>query len=151
MEQVLQTKALVKAYRGKRVVNGVDIGVSRGEVVGLLGPTTGHVFFEGRDITRLPMYRRARVGVGYLSQEPSIFRKLTVEENIMAILETLPIPARERKLLHGKSFEDETGPQGHQNRQPHTRTGRLSHPRSSAPTPQRRLDQRHRLLGHYAQ
>ncbi len=116
MEQVLQTKGLVKAYRGKRVVNGVDIGVSRGEVVGLLGPngagkttsfymivgllrpTTGKVLFEGRDITRLPMYRRARVGVGYLSQEPSIFRKLTVEENIMAILETLPIPARERKL-----------------------------------------------------
>ncbi|MCX6900470.1 MAG: LPS export ABC transporter ATP-binding protein [Verrucomicrobia bacterium] len=116
MEQVLQTKGLVKAYRGKRVVNGVDIAVSRGEVVGLLGPngagkttcfymivgllrpTAGHVFFEDRDITRLPMYRRARVGVGYLSQEPSIFRKLTVEENIMAILETLPISGRERKM-----------------------------------------------------
>ncbi len=116
MEQVLQTKGLVKAYRGKRVVNGIDIGVSRGEVVGLLGPngagkttcfymivgllrpTSGHVFFEGRDITRLPMYKRARVGVGYLSQEPSIFRKLTVEENIMAILETLPISGRERKM-----------------------------------------------------
>jgi lipopolysaccharide export system ATP-binding protein len=116
MEQVLQTKGLVKAYRSKRVVNGVDIGVSRGEVVGLLGPngagkttsfymivgllrpTAGHVFFEGRDITRMPMYRRARVGVGYLSQEPSIFRKLTVEENIMAILETLPISRRERKM-----------------------------------------------------
>jgi lipopolysaccharide export system ATP-binding protein len=116
MEQVLQTKGLVKAYRGKRVVNGVDIGVSRGEVVGLLGPngagkttsfymivgllrpTSGKVMFEDRDITRLPMYRRARIGVGYLSQEPSIFRKLTVEENIMAILETLPISARERKV-----------------------------------------------------
>jgi lipopolysaccharide export system ATP-binding protein len=116
MEQVLQTKGLVKAYRGKRVVNGVDIAVSRGEVVGLLGPngagkttsfymivgllrpTAGHVFFEGKDITRLPMYRRARVGVGYLSQEPSIFRKLTVEENIMAILETLPMSRRERKM-----------------------------------------------------
>lgn len=116
MEQVLQTKGLVKAYRAKRVVNGVDVNVSRGEVVGLLGPngagkttcfymivgllrpTSGHVFFEGRDITRLPMYRRARVGVGYLSQEPSIFRKLTVEENIMAILETLPMSGRERKM-----------------------------------------------------
>ncbi|MBI5686164.1 MAG: LPS export ABC transporter ATP-binding protein [Verrucomicrobia bacterium] len=116
MEQVLQTKGLVKAYRGKRVVNGVDIAVSRGEVVGLLGPngagkttsfymivgllrpTAGHVFFEGKDITRLPMYKRARIGVGYLSQEPSIFRKLTVEENIMAILETLPISRRERKM-----------------------------------------------------
>lgn len=116
MEQVLQTKGLVKAYRSKRVVNGVDIGVSRGEVVGLLGPngagkttsfymivgllrpTSGQVLFEGKDITKLPMYRRARVGVGYLSQEPSIFRKLTVEENIMAILETLPISGRERKL-----------------------------------------------------
>ncbi len=116
MEHVLQTKGLVKAYRGKRVVNGVDISVGRGEVVGLLGPngagkttsfymivgllrpSSGQVLFEDKDITRLPMYRRARVGVGYLSQEPSIFRKLTVEENIMAILETLPISGRERKL-----------------------------------------------------
>ncbi|MBM3887739.1 MAG: LPS export ABC transporter ATP-binding protein [Verrucomicrobia bacterium] len=116
MQQVLSSKGLVKAYRGQRVVNGVDITVNAGEVVGLLGPngagkttcfymivgllrpTAGRVFLEGRDITRLPMYRRARQGIGYLSQEPSIFRKLTVEENIMAILETLPVSRRERKL-----------------------------------------------------
>ncbi|MCX7825215.1 MAG: LPS export ABC transporter ATP-binding protein [Verrucomicrobiae bacterium] len=116
MQQILLTKGLVKAYRGQRVVDGVDITVNRGEVVGLLGPngagkttcfymivgllrpTAGRVFLEGRDITRLPMYRRARQGIGYLSQEPSIFRKLTVEENIMAVLETLPISRRERKL-----------------------------------------------------
>jgi lipopolysaccharide export system ATP-binding protein len=116
MESLLQTKGLIKAYRGQRVVNGVDLTVNRGEVVGLLGPngagkttcfymivgllqpTGGRVFFNGRDVTRLPMYRRARVGVGYLSQEPSVFRKLTVEQNIMAVLETLPISGRERKL-----------------------------------------------------
>jgi lipopolysaccharide export system ATP-binding protein len=116
MQQVLASKGLVKAYRGHRVVNGVDITVNAGEVVGLLGPngagkttcfymivgllrpTAGRVILQGRDITRLPMYRRARRGIGYLSQEPSIFRKLTVEENIMAILETLPVSRRERKL-----------------------------------------------------
>ena len=116
MEPLLQTKGLAKAYRGHRVVDGVDITVNRGEVVGLLGPngagkttsfymivgllrpTSGKVFFNSRDVTRMPMYRRARIGVGYLSQEPSIFRKLTVEENIMAVLQTLPISSKERKL-----------------------------------------------------
>jgi len=112
---LLRTEALVKIYSGRRVVNGVDINVKHGEVVGLLGPngagktTTfymtvglvkpdgGTVFFDGRDITRMPMHRRARLGIGYLSQEPSVFRKLTVEENILAILETLPLTAEERK------------------------------------------------------
>jgi len=116
MAALLQTRGLVKAYRGHRVVNGVDITVNAGEVVGLLGPngagkttcfymivgllrpTQGKVLFENRDVTRLPMYRRARIGVGYLAQEPSIFRKLTVEENILAVLETLPYSSRERKL-----------------------------------------------------
>ena len=116
MESLLQTRELIKAYRGQRVVNGVDVTVNRGEVVGLLGPngagkttcfymivgllrpSKGKVFFNGRDVTRLPMYRRARIGIGYLAQEPSIFRKLTVEENIMAVLETLPYSGRERKL-----------------------------------------------------
>jgi lipopolysaccharide export system ATP-binding protein len=97
------------------VVNGVNINVKRGEVVGLLGPngagkTTsfymtvglikpdgGKVFFDGHDVTRLAMHRRARLGVGYLAQEPSVFRKLTVAENILAILETLPLSAKERK------------------------------------------------------
>jgi lipopolysaccharide export system ATP-binding protein len=113
---LLSTHGLVKVYGGRRVVNGVDINVKRGEVVGLLGPngagktTTfymtvglvrpdgGHVKFDGVDVTRVPMFRRARMGIGYLSQEPSIFRKLTVEENVMAILETLPLSAQERKF-----------------------------------------------------
>ncbi len=106
---------LVKAYRGKKVVNGVSLSVRQGEIVGLLGPngagktTTfymivglvapegGKVLLNARDITRLPMYQRARAGISYLPQEPSIFRKLTVEANVMAILETLPIPGAERR------------------------------------------------------
>ena len=112
---LVRTAELAKVYRGRRVVNGVNIEVKAGEIVGLLGPngagkttsfymivglvkpTEGQVFFKGRDVTREPMYMRARMGMGYLSQEPSIFRRLTVEQNVMAILETLPIPARERK------------------------------------------------------
>lgn len=116
---LLQTKGLVKRYGARTVVNGADITVNKGEIVGLLGPngagktTTfymivgliepngGRIFFDNLDITRLPMYKRARRGIGYLSQEPSIFRKLTVKENIMAILETLGIPKKERvKRLH---------------------------------------------------
>jgi lipopolysaccharide export system ATP-binding protein len=113
--EILRTEKLVKNYGGRSVVNGVDINLKRGEIVGLLGPngagkTTsfymivglvrpngGRVIFEGKDVTDYPMYRRARMGMGYLPQEESIFRKLTVEENIMAILETLPINKRERK------------------------------------------------------
>lgn len=111
---LLETKGLVKQYGGKPVVKGVSIDVKRGEVVGLLGPngagktTTfymvtgivrpdkGRVIFDKKDITGLPIHRRARSGIGYLSQEPSIFRKLTVEENIMAIMETLGFPRKER-------------------------------------------------------
>jgi len=110
---LLQTDKLVKIYDGRTVVNGVDINVRPGEIVGLLGPngagkTTsfymivglvppngGHVFFNGNDVTRTPMYQRARLGMGYLPQEESIFRKLTVEENIMAVLETLNLPRKE--------------------------------------------------------
>lgn len=112
---LLQTDQLVKFYGGRAVVNGVDINVRRGEVVGLLGPNgagkttsfymivglvrpnSGRVFFDGQDVTRLPMFRRARSGMGYLPQEESIFRKLTVEQNIMAILETTPLSKTERK------------------------------------------------------
>ena len=112
---LLHTEELVKIYGGRRVVNGVNINVKHGEVVGLLGPngagktTTfymtvglirpdgGKVFFDGHNVTQLAMHRRARLGVGYLAQEPSVFRKLTVEENILAILETLPLSAKERK------------------------------------------------------
>ena len=112
---LVETRGLVKEYRGRRVVDGVEMNVREGEIVGLLGPngagkttsfymitglirpTSGQVFFKGQNVTRLPMFRRARMGLGYLSQEPSIFRSLTVEENVMAILETLPIGARERR------------------------------------------------------
>ncbi|HPC57741.1 MAG TPA: LPS export ABC transporter ATP-binding protein [Kiritimatiellia bacterium] len=112
---LVETRGLVKEYHKRRVVNGVAMNVREGEIVGLLGPngagkttsfymitglippTKGKVFFKGRDVTRLPMYRRARMGLGYLAQEPSIFRNLTVEENVMSILETLPLGTRERR------------------------------------------------------
>jgi lipopolysaccharide export system ATP-binding protein len=112
---LVRTDHLVKKYQGKAVVNGVNIKVGRGEIVGLLGPngagkttsfymitgliqpTSGTVFFEDNNITRLPMFRRARLGMGYLSQEPSIFRRLTVEQNIKAILETMPLSARQQR------------------------------------------------------
>ncbi|MBT3285988.1 MAG: LPS export ABC transporter ATP-binding protein [Victivallales bacterium] len=112
---LLETQGLVKAYRGRRVVNKVSLTVQPGEVVGLLGPngagktTTfymivglirpneGNILFMGRDVSNLAMFERARLGMGYLSQEPSIFRKLTVADNIMAILETLPLSKVERE------------------------------------------------------
>ena len=111
----LSCEKLVKMYGKRKVVNEVSINLARGEVVGLLGPNgagkttcfymivgmikpeSGKVFLDGEDITSLPMYRRARKGIGYLPQEASIFRNLTVEENLMAILETLPITREERK------------------------------------------------------
>ncbi|MDZ4198532.1 MAG: LPS export ABC transporter ATP-binding protein [Kiritimatiellia bacterium] len=111
-----RTDGLVKAYRNRRVVDGVDLTVRRGEIVGLLGPngagkttsfymivglvrpTAGRVYFQGRDVTSMPMFRRARLGMGYLAQEPSIFRRLSVADNVRAILETLPLSARERAV-----------------------------------------------------
>jgi lipopolysaccharide export system ATP-binding protein len=111
----LTATGLVKVYRKRRVVNEVDLHVAQGEIVGLLGPngagkTTsfymmvglirpdkGKVFVGQRELTRVPMYKRARAGIGYLAQEPSIFRKLTVEDNVMAILQTMKIPRAERK------------------------------------------------------
>ena len=113
---LLTTENLVKEYRGRRVVNDVSISVQAGQIVGLLGPngagkTTsfnialglvkpdeGIVRFEGRDITRLPMHKRARLGMGYLTQEPSVFRKLTVEQNLLAILETCAMSRPERAI-----------------------------------------------------
>ena len=114
--KLLATEKLVKEYRQRRVVNGVSITVAAGEIVGLLGPngagktTTfnmvvgvikpdeGAVKFQARNITRLPMHKRARLGMGYLTQEPSIFRKLTVEQNILAILETCRLSRAERAV-----------------------------------------------------
>ena len=114
-DAVLSAEGLVKAYGGRRVVNDVALNVAQGEIVGLLGPNgagktttfymlvgliapqAGRIKLDGQDITGMPMSKRARHGIGYLSQEPSIFRKLTVEQNILAILETLPLSAAERK------------------------------------------------------
>ena len=113
---LLTTGKLAKEYRSRRVVNGVSVAVRAGEIVGLLGPngagktTTfnmvvgvvrpdeGWVKFLGREITSLPMHQRARLGIGYLTQEPSVFRKLTVEENILAILETCRLSRDERAV-----------------------------------------------------
>jgi lipopolysaccharide export system ATP-binding protein len=111
----LSAEGLVKIYRRRHVVENVALRLQQGEIVGLLGPNgagktttfymivgliapnAGRIFLDGEDITGMPMYRRARRGVGYLSQEPSIFRKLSVEDNILAILETLPISRQERE------------------------------------------------------
>jgi lipopolysaccharide export system ATP-binding protein len=111
----LEAQHLVKSYKGRRVVNDVSVGLSQGEIVGLLGPngagktTTfymitglirpeeGHIHLDGREVTTEPMYRRARQGIGYLAQEPSVFRKLSVEDNVRAILETLHLDAAERE------------------------------------------------------
>ena len=112
--EVLMTDDLVKIYAGRAVVNGISLNVGQGEIVGLLGkngagktttfymivglirPNSGLVVFSGDDVTNYPMYKRARLGMGYLPQEESIFRKMTVEQNIMAILETQPPNRKER-------------------------------------------------------
>jgi lipopolysaccharide export system ATP-binding protein len=113
---LLVTGKLIKSYKQRRVVNGVSISVAPGEIVGLLGPNgsgktttfnmivgvvrpdSGNVSFQGDAITSLPMHRRARLGIGYLTQEPSVFRKLSVEQNILAILETCNISRKERQM-----------------------------------------------------
>ena len=112
---VLKAEGLIKTYRRRNVVNNVGLEVRQGEIVGLLGPNgagktttfymivglippnAGRITFDGDDLTRTPMYKRARRGIGYLSQEPSVFRKLTVEENILAILETMPLSTQGRE------------------------------------------------------
>lgn len=121
---LLETQGLVKEYGQRRVVNSVDINVKRSEIVGLLGPngagktTTfymvtgiikpdeGRIIFDKRDITDMPLHIRARYGIGYLSQDPSIFRKLTVQENIMAVLETLGFSPRERRRRCDELLEE---------------------------------------------
>ena len=115
MEHLLEVKELVKVYNRRRVVDRVSFAVDAGEIVGLLGPngagktTTfrmtmgmitpngGRVYLSGQDVTRMPMYKRARRGLGYLSQEPSVFQRLSVRKNIMAILETLKMSRRKRR------------------------------------------------------
>jgi lipopolysaccharide export system ATP-binding protein len=115
-ESVLTAERLDKSFGGRHVLRDVSVSIAGGEVVGLLGPNgagktttfyiivgllrpdAGQVTLNGKDLTDLPMYQRARAGISYLPQEPSVFRKLTVEENILAILETLPISAEERQV-----------------------------------------------------
>jgi|TARA_E500000178_G_scaffold356015_1_gene431092 lipopolysaccharide export system ATP-binding protein len=110
----IQTRGLIRKYGKRQVVNGVDLQISGGEIVGLLGPngagktttfymivgliapTSGEVLLDGEDLSGFPMYRRARRGIGYLPQEPSVFRKMTVEQNIRAVAETLPMSKVER-------------------------------------------------------
>ncbi|MBF0401452.1 MAG: LPS export ABC transporter ATP-binding protein [Magnetococcales bacterium] len=122
----LEASRLGKSFRGRRVVSHVDLYLSPGEVVGLLGPngagktTTFYMFvgliapdegairLDGQDITRMPMYLRARRGISYLPQEPSIFRKMTVRDNVLAILETLPL-AREQRLERLEELLNELG------------------------------------------
>ena len=122
--QRLAAERLVKAYNGKRVVDEISVSVSRNQIVGLLGPNgagktttfymmvgltrpdAGKVFLDGEDITFDPMYLRARKGINYLAQEPSVFRKLTVEQNLLAILETRDIPVEERKTRLGKLLSE---------------------------------------------
>ena len=122
--QTLSTVDLTKSYKGRKVVDDISLKIAQGEVVGLLGPNgagktttfyiivgltgpdSGQVELDGVDITNFPMYLRAREGISYLPQEPSIFRKLTVEENIMAVLETRPLRADRRRERLEELIED---------------------------------------------
>lgn len=122
--QTLETVEIAKSYRGRRVVNDVSLSVKRGEIVGLLGPNgagkttsfymvvglispdSGKVLLDGKDVTSVPMYERANLGVSYLPQEASVFRKLTVEDNLMAILQTRRMTNRERREKMNHLIED---------------------------------------------
>ena len=121
---ILETKDIFKVYKNRCIVDKVNICVQKGEIVGLLGsngagktttfqmivglirPDKGRVFFNKRDITSWPMYKRARIGMSYLSQEPSIFRKLSVEDNIMAVLEMMPLSVSQKHYRLEKLMQD---------------------------------------------
>lgn len=120
----IETRGLVKVFGRRRVVDNVDLHLNSGEIVGLLGPngagkttsfymivglvsaTSGTVLFNDRDVTKVPMYKRARLGIGYLPQEPSVFRNLTVEDNIRAIAETMNVSRSERKEMVERHLEE---------------------------------------------
>ena len=120
---LLQAKGLVKSYGGRRVVDGIRFDVEPGEIVGLLGrngagkttsfrmaigmitPEAGSVHFDGQDVTRRPMYQHARLGMGYLSQEPSVFQRLTIEQNLIAVLETTSLNSTQRKARCSELME----------------------------------------------
>jgi lipopolysaccharide export system ATP-binding protein len=122
--KTLETVEIAKSYRGRRVVNDVSLTVNRGEIVGLLGPNgagkttsfymvvglispdSGKVLLDGKDVTHVPMFQRANLGVSYLPQEASVFRKLSVEDNLMAILETRRLSRRERREKMNRLIED---------------------------------------------
>ena len=124
MGMEIRTEELVKSYRGRRVVDGISLQVHEGEIVGLLGhngagktttfymvvglvkPERGRVLLNGQDVTRQPMYRRARAGVGYLPQEPSVFRKLTVEDNLRLVLQMTDMPAAPQKAIVEQLLEE---------------------------------------------
>jgi lipopolysaccharide export system ATP-binding protein len=124
MELTLRSENLIKVYKKRAVVNKVTIQVTQGEIVGLLGPNgagktttfymivgmikpnSGRVFMDNREITKMPMYKRARMGIGYLPQEASVFRRLSVEDNLMAVLQMIDIPPKERKDRCEQLLED---------------------------------------------
>ncbi len=121
---LLEVQGLVKAYRRRRVVDGVNYAVEPGEIVGLLGPNgagkttsfrmtvglttpdAGHVWLRGEECSRLPMYRRARMGMGYLPQEPSIFRRMKVRDNLLAVLEAMPLKRKARQARADELLEE---------------------------------------------
>ena len=123
-DRLVELEDIVKVYKGRTVVDRVSMNVRAGEIVGLLGPNgagktttfysviglirpdAGSVRFKGIDVTKLPMYRRARLGMGYLAQEPSVFRKLSVSDNLMAVLETIDLSNEERKMRRDQLLED---------------------------------------------
>ncbi len=121
---MLEAKNLIKIYGNRKVVDNLSLTLKKGEIIGLLGPngagktttfymivgivrpTSGNIYIDNRDITKFPMYKRARMGIGYLPQEPSIFRKLTVEENIIAVLELIGVNKKERRDIAYKYLEE---------------------------------------------